>query len=177
MALFMPGAARAHDGPPFPIASEVAAGPYVVSIWTDPDTTDDGTPGGQFWVVLRAPSGGEIPDGTRVEVSISPLDRAGESRRGSAQPVDGNVDRQFVALLMDHEGRFSVRAAIEGPAGDAVVESSVAATYDARPPLPLLFLYLAPFVLIAALWLRVLIRRRQRRAGSGDNTSSLSSHH
>jgi hypothetical protein len=87
------------------------------------------------------------------------------------------VDRQFVALLMDHEGRFSVRAAIEGPAGDAVVESSVAATYDARPPLPLLFLYLAPFVLIAALWLRVLIRRRQRRAGSGDNTSSLSSHH
>src|SRR4029453_4395549 len=27
----------AHDGPPFPILSDRVAGPYLVSIWTDPD--------------------------------------------------------------------------------------------------------------------------------------------
>jgi len=48
---------HAHDGPPFPIVSEHTAGAYAVSVWTDPDTTDDGTAGGQFWVVLRPASG------------------------------------------------------------------------------------------------------------------------
>ena len=35
--------AAAHDGPPYPIVSERLAGPYEVSIWTDPDATDDGS--------------------------------------------------------------------------------------------------------------------------------------
>ena len=39
-------AVHAHDGPPYPIVSDRVSGPYVVSIWTDPDSTDDGTPVG-----------------------------------------------------------------------------------------------------------------------------------
>src|SRR5688572_26800254 len=31
--------AHAHDGPPFPILSDHTTGPYLISIWTDPDTT------------------------------------------------------------------------------------------------------------------------------------------
>ena len=31
------GPARAHQGPPFPILMDVPAGPYVASVWTDPD--------------------------------------------------------------------------------------------------------------------------------------------
>ena len=97
----------AHSGPPYPIVSNRALGAYRVSIWTDPDTTDNGTPAGQFWIELEPADGRTaIPAGTQATVAIRPLDRAGPAREGRADPVKGNVARQFVALLMDHEGPF-----------------------------------------------------------------------
>jgi hypothetical protein len=155
----------AHSGPPFPIVSDRRAGAYEISIWTDPDTTDDGSPGGQFWVVLGTAAGGvALPQDTHVTVTIRPLDRAGPEQSARASPVEGKIARQYASVLMDHEGRFSVRAAIEGPLGVVAVESTVSATYDLRPPPILLGLYLLPFVLIGALWMKLLLRRR--RCGS-----------
>ena len=43
--LFIARAASAHDGPPYPIVSNQVLGAYRISVWTDPDTTDDGTAG------------------------------------------------------------------------------------------------------------------------------------
>jgi hypothetical protein len=161
-------ALRAHDGPPFPIVSSQAAGPYVVSIWTDPDTTDDGTAGGQFWVMVQPSAEGMVlPGATRAQVAIRPLDRDGAERSGQAEPVDGDLSRQFVALVMDHEGRFGVRVTVDGPLGAATVESEVEGTYDARPAPAMLFLYLAPFVLIGGLWIRAMHRRRQMAPPAG----------
>lgn len=155
----------AHDGPPFPIVSNQAAGPYVVSVWTDPDATDDGAAGGQFWVMVKAgAAGADVPAGTRATVTIAPLDRPGDPRVGTTEPVGRDIGRQFVALVMDHEGRFSVRVVVDGPLGEATVESDVDATYDSRPPPAMLFLYLAPFVLVGGLWLRAMSRRRGGRA-------------
>jgi hypothetical protein len=154
--------AHAHDGPPFPILSDHAAGRYVISIWTDPDTTDDGSAGGQFWVRLHAAGKGEvIPAGTRVMIGIRPTGKAGEERSAAAAPVRGDVTNQFAALLMDHEGPFAVRVAIDGPLGAAAADSAVDATYDVRPPRSMLALYLAPFLFIGLLWGRLLWRRRR----------------
>jgi hypothetical protein len=151
----------AHDGPPFPIVSNQIAGPYSISVWTDPDTTDDGTTAGQFWVTLEGTGGAKIvPAGTIATVSIRPLDRSGPAREGSAAPITGDAGRQFVALLMDHEGRFAVRVTVDGPLGRAVVEGEVSATYDLRPPPALVFVYLLPFVAVGVLWIKVLRRRR-----------------
>ncbi len=155
-----PTGAFAHEGPPFPIVSDRAAGPYVVSIWTDPDTTDDGTPGGQFWVVLHGADGARVPADTRATVSIAPSGREGPAQAGRAEPVDGDLSRQFIALLMDHEGPYDVQVAVDGPLGPVTIEADVEATYDARPAPALLILYAAPFVLIGALWIKVLLRRR-----------------
>ena len=58
-----PARLLAHNGPPFPIVSDQVAGPYLVSIWTDPDTTDDGSPGGQFWVRIHLPGGDQLVGG------------------------------------------------------------------------------------------------------------------
>ena len=161
LVLFLRSAA-AHDGPPFPIVSNQISGPYSISIWTDPDTTDDGTPAGQFWVTLEAASGaGAMPAGTTATVSISPLDRVGQTHEGKAAPVNGNINRQFVALVLDHEGRFAVRVTVDGPLGRANVESQVDATYDLRPSPASVVLYLLPFVAIGVLWAKVLIRRRR----------------
>jgi hypothetical protein len=157
---------EAHSGPPFPILSNQAAGSYSVSIWTDPDTTDDGKAAGQFWVVLDAADGRTaIPAGTRTSVAIRPLDRPGAVREGQAAPVDGALTRQFVALLMDHEGPFGVHVTIDGPLGPAAVDAQVSATYDLRPSPWLFFLYLFPFVALGGLWMKVLMRRRSRSRG------------
>jgi hypothetical protein len=151
----------AHDGPPFPIVSDHIAGQYRVSIWTDPDTTEDGSAGGQFWVrVHAAAETRELPQSTRATISVTPLDRPGPATTAAAAPVRGDVTNQFAAVVMDHEGRFAVRVSIDGPLGAAAVDAAVDATYDLRPPRPLLFLYLAPFLLVGLLWGRLLMRRR-----------------
>jgi hypothetical protein len=166
LAAFLLGAtaADAHDGPPFPIVSDHVTGPYSVSIWTDPDATDDGSAGGQFWVTIEASSAdADIPAGTRAHVTIRPLDGAGPGLSAAAHPVRGDVTNQFAALVMDREGRFAVRAAVEGPLGAAAVDATVDATYDLRPPAFMIAWYLMPFALVAFLWARRLVRRRAAR--------------
>ena len=67
-------------------------------------------------------------------------------------------------LGMDHEGPFAVRVTVDGPSGAMTLDTRVDATYDLRPPLPLLFVYLLPFVAVGFLWgTRLLKRRRARR--------------
>ncbi|PWT81086.1 MAG: hypothetical protein C5B57_11175 [Blastocatellia bacterium] len=154
----------AHSGPPFPIVSNQAAGPYEISIWTDPDSTDDGSAAGQFWVVVHgAGSSRDVPATTRAHVSIMPLDRPGSELTVRTEPIAGDVSRQFAVLVMDHEGRFRVRVAVEGPLGTGAVESEVDATYDLRPRPILMVLYLAPFLMVGFLWLKLLVRRRHVR--------------
>jgi hypothetical protein len=161
-------AMHAHSGPPFPILSDQIAGAYRISIWADPDATDDGSAAGQFWVMLqpaRADTGPAIPAGTRVEVAIRPLDRPATTLSGRAAPVSADPARQFVALLMDHEGPFGVRVTVDGPLGAADVQASTDATYDLRPRPILLALFVLPFVLVGFVWGKLLIRRRMQRSG------------
>ncbi len=151
----------AHSGPPFPIVSNQAAGRYQVAIWTDPDATDDATAGGQFWVMVKArETGADVPAATRVTVAIRALDRPAPELTTTAAPVNGDLSNQFAALRMDHEGRFAVRVAIDGPLGPAEVTSTVDATYDLRPPPVLLVVYLLPFLVLGFFWVKVLRRRR-----------------
>jgi hypothetical protein len=152
---------EAHNGPPFPIVSDQTSGAYVISIWTDPDTTDDGTPGGQFWVRLARVGGrSDIPKETRTTVAIRAHGRPEPENVATATPVRGDVTNQFAALVMNHEGRFDVRVSIDGPLGAATVNAEVNATYDLRPPRYMLIVYLLPFVMVGVLWGRMLLRRR-----------------
>jgi hypothetical protein len=156
---------RAHSGPPFPIVTDAIRGPYMISIWTDPDATDNGTPGGQFWIVL-APSakGTALPADTRATVSVrptappSPTQSAMQSTH--TEPVRGDVTNQFGAVLMDHEGPYAVTVAVTGALGMVTMDAMVDATYDLRPPPYMLAWYLVPFLLAGFLWTRLLVRRR-----------------
>jgi hypothetical protein len=152
------GALQAHSGPPFPIVADQVVGRYTVSVWTDPDVTDDQTAAGRFWVTLQ-------PGATRVDVSITPLDRPGDARSAPAGPVNGDTRRQFVALLMDHEGRYGVHVAIDGAAGNAVVDAYTDATYDLRPRPILTVLFVLPFLLAGFVWGKLLIKRRMHAKG------------
>jgi hypothetical protein len=165
IAVMMAGAAvEAHSGPPFPIVSNRITAAYAISVWTDPDTTDDGSAAGKFWVTIDAARQGVAlaPD-TRVSVSIWPTDREGPVRKGVAEPLGHNASSRFVALVMDHEGPYAVQVMVEGPLGLAEVDAAVDATYDLRPRPIMLALALMPFLLVGFLWLKLLLRRRRRR--------------
>jgi hypothetical protein len=160
LAALLAEAVRAHSGPPFPILSDRIAGPYRLSIWTDPDATDDGTLGGQFWITIERAAGDAVPATTRARVFLKAVDRQAPEQSAATEPVGGDVGNQFAALLMDHEGPFDVRVEIAGPLGVSEVTSRADATYDLRPAPYMLVWYLAPFLLVAALWTRLLLKRR-----------------
>jgi hypothetical protein len=149
--------ASAHDGPPYPIVSDRTAGPYVISVWTDPDTTDDGTAGGQFWVTFGPDRSGAQPRDVHVTIAATPA-RGGAPR--SVDAVANDTGSHFGALVLYHEGRFRIDVRVRGPRGDADVTAAVDATYDLRPPPFVVVLYAVPFVLAGALWVRLLMRRR-----------------
>jgi hypothetical protein len=156
--------AHAHSGPPFPIVTDAVRGPYMISIWTDPDATDDGSAGGQFWTVLSlSPKAARIPPETRVTVSVRAV--IGRTQRHAAvsaiaAPVRGDMGNHFAGLVMDHEGPYEVRVMIDGPLGPATIDSRVDATYDLRPPAYMLAWYLVPFLFAGVLWTRLILRRR-----------------
>ena len=159
----------AHSGPPFPILSDRVAGAYQVSIWTDPDATDDRSAAGKFWVTLQpadpARRGRTIPARTRVDIVIKPLDRDDGEVSARAEPINGEPARQFAALVMDHEGPFGVRVTIDGTLGRADVQASTDATYDLRPRPILIVIFVLPFVLVGFVWGKLLIKRRMLRPG------------
>ncbi|NQW05496.1 MAG: hypothetical protein HQ485_15945, partial [Acidobacteria bacterium] len=116
-------AGTAHSGPPFPIVSNHLVGAYQLSVWTDPDTTDDGSAGGQFWVTIHAARAeATVAPETRATVSVSPLHGTQSEQTVIAAPVRRDVSSQFAALVLDHEGRFRVRVVVAGPLGTAEVE-------------------------------------------------------
>jgi hypothetical protein len=156
--MFTSGPALGHAGPPIPLVSNRIVGPYKVSVWADPDSTDDGTAAGRFWITFGTPP----PPGTRVQVAIWPLDRAGATIEATAQSETRNAAQWFSALVMDHEGRFQVRVTIDGSLGPATVDAEVDATYDLRPSPGLVVVYLVPFIAVGFLWLKLLLRRRHK---------------
>jgi hypothetical protein len=160
--LFVATVASSHGGPPYPIVSNQVAGAYRISVWTDPDTTDDGSAGGQFWVMIDpAAAGGSVAPQVNALVTIRPLDREGVPVTAPTLPMSGDVTRRFAALPMNHEGRFAVRVDVESEAGRVSVDSEVQATYDLRPSRLMLAVYLLPFLLAGSLWTMLLIRRRR----------------
>src|SRR4029079_2412544 len=69
-------ALSAHNGPPFPVITDQSVGRYIVSLWADPDASDDGDADGQFWVMVTSAAKEQpLPPDTVVQISVWPLDQ------------------------------------------------------------------------------------------------------
>jgi hypothetical protein len=153
----LPATAVAHSGPAYPVVTDQQSGPYRISIWTDPDTTDDGTAGGRFWVVVT--NGDTSPPASRIRIVATPGN--GSQKTTSVDVTNPGRDGHtyYGAVSMDHEGPYHIDVRVEGPAGPASVRTNVDATYDLRPSPFTAALYLLPFILVGLLWMRLLLQR------------------
>ena len=148
--------AQAHEGPPYPIIVDQPSGPYVITVWADPDV---GT--GTFYVTLEAADGGELPEELAVEIAVQPsTGRLAEaSHRAEREPIRGRV--QYMAEVpFDAQEMWRVRVTVEGSPGRGEAATEVEVTPPGLGSYDLIF-YLLPFVAIGFLWARAAFRRRR----------------
>lgn len=148
---------HAHAGPPFPVIVDRPVGPYVVSVWTDPDI---GT--GTFFVIFEARDDREPPPLDRVRIGVQP-----ESGRLDEVFVDAEPQRvrhgarYYAEVGFDRQEDWRVRVVIAGRDGGGEIETRVEPTPDGTiGPIGLL-VYAVPFLAVGFLWFKAALRRRQ----------------
>jgi hypothetical protein len=152
--------ALAHQGPPFPILVDRRVGPYLASVWTDPDV---GT--GTFFVVLEPQEGRNLPARTRARLGLQPVSRRLEEVIYEAEPQKVSYGaRYFTSARLDKEERWRVRVLLDGSAGGGELTAEVEATPDGTIGPIALVLYLMPFLAVGFLWLKAVLRRREQQA-------------
>lgn len=160
LALLLAAPAMAHQGPPFPILVDQRAGPYVASVWTDPDI---GT--GTFFVILEPPEGQTLPAGTRVRVGVQPVSkRLPEALYEAKLQSSKDGERYFAAVPFDQGGLWQTRVLLEGPKGGGALSAQVEATPDGTLGPFASVVYLLPFLGVGFLWFKAAIRRRKPSA-------------
>ncbi|MDQ3698276.1 MAG: hypothetical protein M3373_09655 [Gemmatimonadota bacterium] len=156
-AAMWPSATLAHEGPPFPIIVDRHVGPYVASVWTDPDIGI-----GTFYVVLEAADGMAFTEPAAVRVGVAPVSGRLAEVLYDARPERVRRGARFVAeVAFDRGEQWHVRVITEGPAGGGELTSQVEATPDVTLGPIGLVIYSFPFVLVAVLWWRVAVGRRR----------------
>jgi len=159
-----PRLALAHEGPPFPIIQDERVGPYVVSVWTDPDIGI-----GTFYVILETPPGAPFPDPTAVRIGVRPVTGRLPEAVYDASRERTRVGARLVAeVAFDRGELWHVRIEIVGPAGGGELTAQVEATPDGTLGALGLLIYSFPFVLVAVLWWRAaVVRRRTAQEDAG----------
>jgi len=156
--------ASAHEGPPFPILMDKPAGPYVVSVWADPDIGE-----AQFYVVVETPDGGPPARAPKVSMWTQP---AG----GRLGRVDYPMQRRALRNQVQFEAEPYFDRQDFWTVGFEVVDANrrraeLTAQVESTPPgygLWDLAIYLFPFVLLGAMWAVAMARRRRMMHGERD---------
>ena len=158
IAFVFPAVVQAHDGPPFALLIDKKVDPCILSVWADPDI---GT--GTFFVILTAQPGGTVPADVRVTVSVQPVSgRLPEinyvaTRQALRDQIEFKAETQF-----DVQEMWRVRVKLESAQGKGEIVTEVEPT----PPGPGrwgILLYLFPFLVVGALWIRALLYRRSKQ--------------
>jgi hypothetical protein len=145
-----------HSGPPFPILVDQRVGPYVASVWTDPDI---GT--GTFFVILEAPKGGSLPAKAAVRIGVQPVSKRLPEVFYEAEPQSVKEGaRYFTKVKFDKGGMWHTRVLIDGSELRADVEPTPDGIIGPFASL----VYALPFVGIGFLWIKAALRRRSPAA-------------
>ena len=151
---------NAHEGPPFPLFVDQKVGPYVVSVWTDPDVGE-----ALFFVIVNSEPTVQLPNDLRVQVGVQPVSgRLPEAfYSGERENVQGHVQYR-TQVHFDAEEMWRVRVRLESAMGSAETVATVEATPPGYGRWDLL-VYLLPFLGVGVLWAIAMVRKLKRRTG------------
>jgi hypothetical protein len=151
-------AARAHNGPPFPIIENQKVGSCIISLWTHPDI---GT--GTFFVLVDPLPGSKIPDDLKIAIGVQPESGRLPEVVYTATRENNRGQAEYKALAeFDRDEFWRVRLVLQSSHGSGEMLSRVEATPPGFGRWDLL-LYLLPFLAVAFLWFRGITRTRNRR--------------
>lgn len=153
--------ASAHEGPPFPILMDKPAAGHVVSVWADPDIGE-----ATFYVIVETPAGAMPDQEPKVALSVQPV--SGRLERveyaGKRQNLSGRMQFEFTPEF-DQRDMWTVVVQLETAAGAA---GQLTTEVESTPPGLGVWdfaIYLFPFVLLGAMWIAGMIRRRRFAPG------------
>jgi hypothetical protein len=159
--------ASAHEGPPFPIVIDRAAGPYVISVWTDPDVGI-----GKFFVFVEPAAETTFSEGHEVKVCVQPADgRLDEACYSGVRQAKRGREQYYAEVEFDRQEIWKVRVQVSGSEGTAEVSTEVEATPPGLGQWDMLF-YGFPFILFGALWAYAALRRK-RNPGPAPNAGAV----
>lgn len=150
---------HAHEGPPFPIVVDHAFGDFKISVWADPDTGS-----GTF---LFYPEG-SVPsqESLLFELKATPKDQKEPILKSTALTAQmENGKKSYTATLpFPTEGVWDVTIQVKNKQnGDILTSTTV--PVEVTPPGPSqteFAIYLVPFLLIGAIWIRVILYKRKK---------------
>jgi len=147
----------AHRGAPTRIVADQRVGPYVTSVWTDPEVGS-----GPMYVMLEAADGQTFTPPSAVRVGVAPVSgRLPEVLHDAhAEPMRRGA-RFMTDVAFDRAERWNLRVLIDGSAGGGQLTSQVEAMPNAAAGPFVLVLSLLPFLAVTGVWWRAAVARRR----------------
>lgn len=149
---------QAHEGPPFPIIIDKEVGPYLVSVWTDPDIGI-----GTFFVVFDLQKSSNLSmDIHSVQVGVAPTSGRLKEKLYDADRQSTRNARYNTEVEFDKGEMWKVRVMIKGSGWEEELHSEVEATPDGNIGPIAVLIYAIPFIGIGILWFRAIMVRRRK---------------
>jgi hypothetical protein len=159
LSLWAAASLSAHNGPPFPIISDLRMGPCVISLWTHPDV---GT--GTFFVVVSAAPGMSVPKDLKFEIGVLPVTKRLKEQFYWTTPQEINGQIHYNAWVpFDRQELWRVNLYLRSSVWNGETTANVEVTPVGLGPWDLLFFSL-PFLGVGFLWFMGMKRKRLRRS-------------
>ena len=150
----------AHRGAPSPIIRDQRVGPYVASVWTDPEVGS-----GPLYVVVEAVEGRTFTPPSAVRVGVAPVSRRLPEVLHDAHSEPMRRGARFMTdVVFDRAERWNLRVLIDGSAGGGQLTAQVEAMPNVSAGPFMLVLSVLPFLAITGVWWRAAVARRRIRA-------------
>lgn len=148
-----------HHGVPSRVVADQRVGPYVASVWIEPEVGD-----GAIYVILDAADGAAFTPPSTVRVAIAPAsgrtaEMVEEAHLESVRP--GAEARYMGHLMFDRADQWKMRVIVSGAAGGGELVTPVESTANTAMGLFGVSLASTPFLLVAFVYWRSWLARRR----------------
>jgi len=147
----------AHRGAPTRIVADRRIGPYVASVWTDPEVGS-----GPLYIMLEAADGQTFTSPSSVRVGVVPVSgRLSEVLHDAHSEPVRRGGRFMTEVSFDRAELWNLRVLIASTSGGGQLTAQVEAKPNASFGPFALVLSSLPFLIVAGVWWRAAVARRR----------------